>query len=243
VSGQGQDGQAGQVLVVLSGQEDYQRILRLQEGWVAALDKGLVEELIWIGSHPLVITLGRRGGEADLHLDQADLAARGVAVVPISRGGLATLHGPGQIVAYPIIKLKGSHLGIRGLVWRLEEAMIQTLAQLGLITLRSEVNPGVWVGEKKIGFLGLAVTRGITYHGLALNLNLDPALFEMIVPCGLDGVAVTSAGKLLGRRIDLDQAGRILALELAGLLDRRPEYVSLAEAERRLEGAKRAGSG
>jgi len=242
VSGQGQDGQADGVLVVLSGQEDYQRTLRLQEGWVAALDKGLVGELIWIGSHPLVITLGRRGGEADLQLDQADLAARGVAVVPISRGGLATLHGPGQVVAYPIIKLKGSGLGIRDLVWRLEEAMIQTLVQLGLVALRSEVNPGVWVGQEKIGFLGLAVSRGITCHGLAINLNLDPALFEMIVPCGLDGVAVTSAGKLLGRRIDMDQAGRILALELVRLLDRRPEYVSLAEAEQRLAEAQRGES-
>lgn len=240
MSGQGQE---GGVLVVLSGQEDYQRILRLQEGWVAALDKGLVGELIWVGSHPLVITLGRRGGEADLQLDQTELAARGVAVVDISRGGLATLHGPGQLVAYPIIKLKGGGLGIRGLVWRVEEAMIQTLAQLGLAALRSEINPGVWVGQEKIGFLGLAVRHGITFHGLAINLNLDPALFEMIVPCGLDDVAVTSAGKLLGRRIDLDQAGRVLALELARLLDRRPEYISLAEAESRLAEAQRGKSG
>lgn len=223
-----------ETLVVLSGQEDYGRILKLQRAWVAALALGFVQELVWIGSHPRVITLGRRGGSADLRLDRNDLAKRGIQVVAIERGGLATVHGPGQLVAYPILRLKDAGLGIRELVWRLEEAMIHLLADLGIVAARSQVNPGVWVGQAKIGFIGLAVRHQISFHGLALNLNSDPALFDLIVPCGLKDVKTTSASLILGRPVEMSQAGLALAGKLADLFGLKPLFISLAEAEARV---------
>ncbi len=223
-----------EVAVILNGEVGYARVLHLQRAWAAAVAEGRLGELIWIGSHPPVITLGRRAEEGELRLSLKELKQKGVEVHWIERGGLATLHGPGQLVAYPVWSFEGPNLGVRDFVRLLEEAMIQTLDRLGVRAGRSPLNPGAWVGQHKIGFLGLAIRRRVSFHGLALNLNLDPALFDLIIPCGLEETPVTSAHLILGRPVDMDEAGSIMAQSLSGLLERRPVFLTLAEAEARL---------
>jgi len=222
------------ILVIRSGLEPYGRILDLQRRWAAALSQGLVEEMVWIGHHPPVVTMGKRGDENELHLSTEELTSQGIDLFEIERGGLATVHGPGQLVAYPIISVRKSGLGVKEWVWLLEEAMIQTLARLGVEAGRSELNHGAWVGNEKIGFVGLAIRRGVSLHGLSLNLNPDLSLFDVIVPCGLTGINITSAAVCLGRPVEMEEAGDILGEVLAGLLKRRPLTIDLAEAEERL---------
>lgn len=217
--------------LVQTGPEDYTRLLELQRGWVAAVAQEKLDPLIWIGQHKPVITLGLRGGDNDLNMDRANLAARGVDLLEIERGGLATVHGPGQLVAYPLIPLRRAGIGIRELVNRLEEVMILTLAELGIKAGRSPVNPGVWVGPDKIGFLGLAVRRGVSLHGLCLNIDPDLGLFDLITPCGLTGVRVVSAAQVLGRPVDLNQTQTILSRFLCDQLGCRPAVINLDEAE------------
>jgi len=220
-----------QTLIVFSDPISYGRILDLQRRWAGALAQGLVEPLIWIGSHPPVITLGKQGNESELKHSPAGLTRMGVELHSIERGGLATVHGPGQLVAYPIWPFKTIGLGVKEYVWRLEEAMIRTLAELGIQAGRSDLNPGAWAGADKIGFVGLAIKNGVIFHGLSLNLNLSLSLFELIIPCGLDKVAITSARRLLGRPVDLARAARIMAGQLCDLLEAQGREIGLEEAE------------
>jgi lipoate-protein ligase B len=221
-------------LLIQNGRVDYGRVLTFQRAWAEALNQELVPPLVWIGRHDPVVTIGKRGDEKELKYSPAELKRQGIEVHHIERGGLATVHGPGQLVAYPIWPFKSLDLGVKEYVYVLEEAMIQVLAELGLAASRNELNPGAWVGAEKIGFVGLAIRHGVFFHGLALNLNLDLGLFGLIIPCGLDRVGITSAKKLLGQPVDMDAAGRSLAEKLARLMGFRPTLTSLAEAEARL---------
>jgi lipoate-protein ligase B len=173
--------------------------------------------------HEDVITLGRRGGDADLRLGRGELAARGVGVYHVERGGLATCHGPGQLVAYLVLDLPGLGLGVAEAVRRLEQAAIETLAGFGVAAERRPGSPGVWVGPEKIASLGLAVQGGVTSHGLALNHSRVPAPFDLVVPCGMSEARLTCLSRVLGAAVDeaalrAELAGRLAAqfgLELA----------------------------
>ena len=224
-----------EVFLIQGGRTPYGRVLDFQRRWAGALAREEVRPLIWIGRHPPVITIGKRGDEAELHLAPEELNRRGVEVFSIERGGLATVHGPGQLVAYPIWPFKNQGMGVKQFVWFLEEAMIRTLAELGIGGNRSEVNPGAWAGPNKIGFVGLAIKQGVFFHGLSLNLNLDLKLFELIIPCGLDKVHITSAREILDRPVDMDRAGEIMARRLAELLEFEPIPLTLEQAEEYLE--------
>ncbi len=165
----------------------------LQLRLVAARSQGrMPADVLLLLEHPPVFTLGRRGGRENLRVSEAWLSQSGVSVVPVERGGNITYHGPGQLVAYPIVHLPSSGLGVVELVDRLEEVMIRTCAAWGVSAGRNELNRGAWVGMKKIGSIGIAVRRGVSFHGLALNVNLDLKPFDWIQPCGLEGVGVTS---------------------------------------------------
>ena len=152
-----------EVFLIQGGRTPYGRVLDFQRRWAGALAREELRPLIWIGRHPPVITLGKRGDEAELNLAPGELARQGVEVFSIERGGLATVHGPGQLVAYPIWPFKAAGMGVKKFVWLLEEAMIKTLARLGIEGSRSEVNPGAWAGPAKIGFVGLAIKRGVIF--------------------------------------------------------------------------------
>lgn len=187
-------------------------------GIMAYRDAWAVQERVWeevaagagerllLVEHPPVITFGRRG-ECDRHLlaDPAELDRRGVEVVPSDRGGDITFHGPGQLVAYPIIRLSDHRLSVGGYVRALQTAVIATLARFAVAGELDPAAVGVWTrqpsGERaKICAFGVRVKRGISLHGLALNVQTDLNYFQLIVPCGLTGRAVTSLREILGAR-------------------------------------------
>lgn len=176
----------------------YDRALAIQAEAVREVAAGGAERLLVL-EHPPVITLGRNSGAEYLRLAPDCIAKQGIEVVQTSRGGSVTCHYPGQLVVYPILRLKRRSGGLRRLVFDLEEAVIRTLAPYGLPAARHPGRPGVWVQECKIASIGLAVKHWVTYHGLSLNIGRDTSLFEMITPCGLPGVQVTSVHGELGR--------------------------------------------
>lgn len=148
-----------------------------------------VDEL-WLTEHPPVYTLGRNGDRAHV------LAPGAVPVVESDRGGQVTYHGPGQLVAYAMFDLRRQQLGPRGVVRRLENAVIATLAQYGIVGLARDDAPGVYVEGRKIASLGLRIRRGCSYHGISFNVNLDLEPFQGINPCGYQGLQVTSLSEL-----------------------------------------------
>lgn len=209
----------------------YSRILDLQRGWAQGLAAEKLPGLIWIGTHKPVITLGRQASEDELMVPAAELPGQGVELHSIERGGLATVHGPGQLVCYPILNVTDLELGVREFVRLLEQAMIDTLTGLDIDSGRDERGPGVWYGDDKLGFVGLALKRRVSFHGLALNIELEPTLFDLISPCGLVGIHITSAKEILGRAVDMGQAGQLMGQALTDLLAIEPRPISLEEAE------------
>jgi len=171
----------------------YAEVHALQQRVVAARIEGrMADELVLVLEHLPVITLGRRGSRAHLCLDPSQLAARGVSVAETERGGDVTFHGPGQLVIYPIVDLRRNGFGVAAYVERLEELMIALAAEWGVVAGRDPRGRGVWVGRRKLGSLGVAVRRGVAFHGLALNGDMEMAPFGWIHPCGLPDVTMTS---------------------------------------------------
>jgi lipoate-protein ligase B len=201
------------------GRVAYEAGLRLQRALAEAVSAG-ADDVLLLLEHPPVITLGRRASRADILVDPAVLAARGIAVHETNRGGLVTYHGPGQLVGYPIAQLRALTGGdVVRYVWGLEEAMIRALAALGVAAGRDPQHHGVWVGEAKIGAVGVAVSRGVTMHGFALNLQPELAHFALIRPCGLAGRPVTSVAALRGYPVALPLAATLVATALGAVFD------------------------
>jgi len=158
----------------------------------ARADGSLQSDAVLFVEHRPVFTMGRRGGTENLRVAPDFLAARGIPVYHIERGGDITYHGPGQLVVYPVVDLPGHRLKVVEFVELLEEVMIQVAADFGVTAERSPRNRGVWVGPRKLGSVGITVRRGVSFHGLALNVDADLTPFTWIHPCGLQGVAMTS---------------------------------------------------
>ncbi|MEW5774772.1 MAG: lipoyl(octanoyl) transferase LipB [Thermodesulfobacteriota bacterium] len=150
------------------------------------------EETLFLLEHPPVVTLGRQGGLENLHASPEFLAAQGVDLRHISRGGNITCHFPGQLVAYPVFRIERRPGGVRRFFYDLEEAVIRALDRFGVQAARWEGRPGVWAGAGKICSIGVAVRRWVTYHGLALNVGRDLSLFSRITLCGLPDARPTS---------------------------------------------------
>jgi lipoate-protein ligase B len=218
-------------LVVEEPRLPYDQGLALMRGLAAAKarDHSLPEVLI-LAEHPPVVTLGRRGSEADLAAGRAELAARGVEVRRVERGGLATWHGPGQAVAYPVLRLARLGLGVEDLVSRLERAAIEVAAEFGVAAKRREGQRGVWASGAKLGSVGLAVRRGVSLHGLSLNYGPDMDGFGLIVPCGLAGVRVASLAGLTGRPVEGAEVRAALARHLVRLLGLEPRAAGMGRA-------------
>ncbi|MCB2153653.1 lipoyl(octanoyl) transferase LipB [bacterium] len=180
------------------GRMEYQRAWDLQRTLQEEQIAGNREPMLLFVEHPPTITIGRRGESADVVAPTAVLQARGIAVTETDRGGQVTYHGPGQLVAYPLVNLQDIKLGLHEYMRALEEAVIQYLATLDIKAGRVKDRTGVWVGKEKICAMGIRVRRWWTLHGLALNVRTDLNHFGMIVPCGIRDRGVTSLGKLLG---------------------------------------------
>lgn len=185
------------------GRVDYERTWRAMQGFTARRTADTPDE-IWLLQHPPVYTQGQAGKPEHL------IAAPDFPVVPIDRGGQITYHGPGQVVAYVLVDLRRRGYGIRELVARMEQAVIDVLASQGIAAARLAGAPGVYVDGAKIAALGLRVRQGCTYHGLALNVDMDLAPFGAINPCGYPGMRVTQS-RDLGARWSVDEAERALA--------------------------------
>ena len=166
------------------GREAYAPVWRRMQAFTDARTAETPDEL-WLVEHDPVFTLGQAGKMEHV------LFAGDIPVVPVDRGGQVTYHGPGQIVAYPLFDLRRLGVGVRELVNRIEEAGIRTLARYGITAVRREGAPGIYVDDAKIMALGLRVRRGCSFHGLALNVNMDLEPFERINPCGYAGLRVT----------------------------------------------------
>lgn len=181
----------------------YEPTWRAMQAFNASREPSTPDQL-WLLEHPPVFTLGLAGRREHV------LAPGDIPVVSTDRGGQVTYHAPGQAVAYPMLDLRRLGYGVKELVRRLEGAMIDTLAGYGIEGARRAGMPGVYVGEAKIAAIGLRVSRGCTYHGVALNSDLDLAPFSRIDPCGYPGLAATSLAAL-GVRDKIDAVQQRLA--------------------------------
>lgn len=189
----------------------YADALALQLELCADRQADAIDNTVLIVEHPAVITLGARKTENKLKTDESAILASGVEIVPVGRGGGTTAHNPGQLVFYPVIKLRSLGLGVNEYVRGLEAVGIDLLASFGVQSERRKGFPGLWVGEKKIASIGVQIKKWVTFHGMAINLNNDLTLFDHIIPCGLDGVQMTSAQNELNRPVDMPQARSRLA--------------------------------
>jgi lipoyl(octanoyl) transferase len=175
----------------------------LQHRLVAERAAGTIPDQLLLLEHDAVLTLGRNADEAHVRVLPEMLAARGIELIRVERGGEVTYHGPGQLVAYPLVRLADRAMLIRPYVRALEDAMAATTGAFGVPAARRDGLPGLWVDAegplpRKIGALGVRVERGVTYHGIALNVTTDLRDFALIDPCGMPGIGVTSIGREAG---------------------------------------------
>ncbi|HBG25877.1 MAG: lipoyl(octanoyl) transferase [Planctomycetes bacterium GWF2_41_51] len=205
---------AEKINIIDCGIKDYSSVLAMQEKAVASLHAGSNEEKIFIVEHPPVITLGARSSSNRLLKDDEAIKKTGVEIVQIRRGGGTTAHNPGQLVIYPIINLKKHNLGVGEYVHLLEKIGIELLAELGVKSETKKGFPGLWVNSVnpclKIASIGVQIKKWITFHGIAININNDLNIFDLIVPCGLDNVIMTSAEKELRKNIDIENSKKII---------------------------------
>jgi lipoyl(octanoyl) transferase len=196
----------------------YREAWELQRSLAGAVSQGAIPDAVIFLEHPPVVTLGRRTDEGELHVPQgAD-----VDVVETDRGGKSTFHGPGQLVCYPILDLHRHGKDVKKYVRDLEEALIRTLAPLGLEATRIEGLTGVWLQRppRKIASIGVHISRWITTHGYALNVDLDPAPFtEWITACGLEDAAFTTIARELERSVSVDDVRPLAHAALAEVFE------------------------
>jgi len=221
----------------------YERAWELQKRIVAARKLTLIPDVLLLCEHPHVITMGRNGREEHLLASEAMLRARGVEFHATNRGGDITYHGPGQIVAYPILNLAEIRRDVGWYVRQLEEAMIRTTTEYGIVAERREGRTGIWVevaggdsfvSEEKLGAIGVHISRWVTSHGLAYNVATDLSYFDLIVPCGIAGKRATSLARLLNRNVEMNDARPRLVRHLGECFGRAMRAVSAMELENAL---------
>ena len=213
------------------GETPYGRAWELQRALAAAVGAGELPDTVVFLEHPPVITLGRRADDGELHVP----AGADVEVVETDRGGKSTFHGPGQLVCYPVLDLNRHGRDVRRYCRDLEEALIRTLAAFDLAGTRIEGLTGVWLERppRKIASIGVHISRWVTTHGYALNVDLDPAPFtDWITACGLEDAAFTTMARELGRPLAVDDVRPAAATALADVFDLRLEELPPGEVER-----------
>jgi lipoyl(octanoyl) transferase len=215
----------------------YQEAYALQTAANAARHAGRLDrDLVIMLEHPPVYTLGRRGGRENLVVPEEFLRARGIEIIPVERGGDITYHGPGQLVVYLVVDLKPNRLTVIDFVSGLESAMVRVASQWGIAAAGNDDFRGAWVGGRKLGSVGITVRRGITFHGLALNVNTDLEPFAWINPCGIQGCTMTSLAKESGHAVDMVQVRRQMTEELSRHFGLSFEALDLETAKALFEG-------
>jgi lipoate-protein ligase B len=202
------------------GRMEYGEAYSLQRRLATLRDDEQLTDLFLLVEHPPVITLGRRGSRDDVFASEAELAAQRIGLYETNRGGLVTYHGPGQVVGYPIARLRALAGDAPTYVWRLEETIIRTLAEFGVAAGRHEQHRGVFTAAGKIAAIGVAVSRGVSMHGFALNVCPNLAHFDLIDPCGIGDLGVTSMERERGAAPDLGAVKQTLAFHFGAAFDR-----------------------
>jgi lipoyl(octanoyl) transferase len=225
---------SAEVLVIRSGLVPYEEALVAQRWLEGARQEGEIPDVLWLLEHPPVYTRGRRSGEEELPMRAEWYEAQGIEIHETDRGGRVTYHGPGQLVAYPIVSLKPYGDDVHEYVRRLERVAIAALADHGVEAETIEGLTGVWTqGEppgsvagaaeaRKIGSIGVHVSRGVTTHGMAINVDNDLQPFDWVVPCGIEGARATSLGRELGAEQDLGAFAGSVAARFGEVYGRKP---------------------
>jgi len=217
------DARGGTLAVRWLGRVPYDDGSRLQDDLIRDRRAGRIPDTLVLLEHPPVITLGRAADARNVLIDEADLAARGIAVHEAGRGGDVTYHGPGQLVGYPILELRGARRDAHRYLRDLEQALIQTAAAFGVQAGRWEGRTGIWAEGRKLGAIGVRISSGwVTSHGFALNVSTDLSAFDAIVPCGIRDAGVTSLEELTGERIALRDVAARAARCVAAVMESRP---------------------
>ncbi|MEZ4527297.1 MAG: lipoyl(octanoyl) transferase LipB [Desulfobacterales bacterium] len=200
----------------------YGEAAEMQRQIVAAKkEKRLKKDAVLILEHPPIFTLGRNRGREHLMVSEKFLAEKNMQVVQTERGGNITFHGPGQLVVYPILDMNAGHIGIREYVEGLEKIMSLTVREWGIDAHGDAQNRGLWIGNRKLGSIGVAVKHGICFHGLALNVNMDLEPFTWINPCGLCDIQMSTVEKESGKKISVAQVRTVLKKHMAGFLKKQ----------------------
>lgn len=230
-----------EVLVVRCGLLPYEEALVAQRWLRDARQEGSIPDVLMLLEHPPVYTRGRRSGEEELPMAREWYEAQGIEVHETDRGGRVTYHGPGQLVAYPIVHLAPYDDDVHEYVRRLERVAIGALAEHGVEARTIDGLTGVWTQgampgsgagmeeARKIGSIGVHVSKGVTTHGLAINVSNDLQPFEWVVPCGIEGCRVTSLSRELGAEQDLDAFAETVAARFAAVYERAPRQASPAD--------------
>ena len=226
---------------VALGTLPYAQALELQRAVARARIAGTIaEDVLLLVEHPPVFTFGRSTRASSLPLPAEALRARGVEVHEIERGGDVTFHGPGQLVGYPIVDLKRHRKDLHWYLRQVEEALIQGVAPFGLAGTRSAGYTGVWVGPelapaRKLASIGVHARDWVTWHGFGLNVTAEPlGFFDLIVPCGIAGVTMTSVSRELGREIAVGAVSREVTRAFGRVFDLVPVALELDELRERL---------
>lgn len=210
----------GRLLVCRLGLVEYLRGWDLQRSLAEARRANIIPDVLLLLEHPHTYTLGRRGNEANILLTPDELEKRGIAVHHVDRGGDVTYHGPGQLVAYPILKLPADRLDYVQYIRDVERAMLLAVHDLGVAGELKDSFSGVWVGNDKVCAIGVKIdAAGVTSHGVALNVNADLSYFDHIIPCGLTGKGVTSLQRVLKRRVSMRWGQKVVVARLAECFD------------------------
>ncbi|HEY6772170.1 MAG TPA: lipoyl(octanoyl) transferase LipB [Solirubrobacterales bacterium] len=215
------------VLIVRSGLVPYEEALALQRRVEAARQADEIPDVLLLLEHTPVYTKGRRTQPGELGMGEDWYRMQGIEICETDRGGAVTYHGPGQLVGYPIVSLKPYGDSVHEYVRRLERLMIESLSAYGIEAEVIDGLTGVWVGGgppegRKIGSIGVHVSRGVTTHGFAVNVNNDLQPFEWVVPCGIEGVRMTSVCRELGLEVDMNAYMDVVSKGFGEIYGRQP---------------------
>jgi len=204
------------------GRTPYAECWSYQQDLLERRIAGELSDTLVLTEHDHVYTIGASGEARHVLASPAELAAMGASVVSTDRGGDVTYHGPGQLVAYPIMDLQQHRTDLHWYLRALEESVIRVLGRFGLEAERSEPYTGVWVGNEKVCAIGVRTRRWVTMHGLALNVNTELKYFRSIIPCGIAHRGVTSLAMLLSSPVDMEEVARAFVVEFASVFDLLP---------------------
>lgn len=217
------------------GLTDYLSALELQMRICRAKKSGFKADVLLLLEHPPTITLGRNGRRQNLLASTEELEARGISLHEVDRGGDITFHGPGQLVGYPLLQLREGERDVHRLMHNLEESLIRLLERYGIQAGRAGHLTGVWTDEGKVAAMGIHISRWLTRHGFALNVNTDLTFYNLIIPCGIVGKGVTSMGNILSRRFDLRKVSEDYAEDFMPVFRRQIEWTSRESLEDQLK--------